>query len=269
MPFKWKVNDRQKLVLFLQNKAGGSGKKIRRELEKNSCRINGTFERFGSRWVEKGDVIEYFPREVEKRGFAILFENEHLQVVDKPAGWVCSEQNCRAHFGSGLFLVHRLDKDTTGALLLAKGKEMREELMALFASRSVEKEYLALVDGSPGKEEGTIQSFLAKKGIFQGQTIWGSAPEGDLAITHWSILKRGDRASLLKVSPETGRTHQIRVHMAEMGHPILVDRQYAKQYRSSLAATRPLLHAHRLRFTYRNVMVDVSAPIPTDLCPFL
>jgi 23S rRNA pseudouridine955/2504/2580 synthase/23S rRNA pseudouridine1911/1915/1917 synthase len=261
---RWKIAQTERLVGFLQAQVGGSGKGIRRILEANGCRVNGCIERFGSAWVKTGDVVEFVPQELATGNFAVLFENEELLIVDKPAGWVCDDKHCRKSFGSGMFLVHRLDKDTTGALLLAKNGTVRDALMELFADRSVEKEYLALVDGTLRGEEGVRESLLARKGSFQGQTIWGSRSSGDQAVTCWKTLATGDKASFVLCKPLTGRTHQIRVHMSEMGHPILVDRQYAEKFRSTLFAPRPLLHAGRLSFLFKGERIEASAPMPAD-----
>ncbi len=265
MDNRWRAEARVQLARFLQEKTGLSGKKVRRLLEQNCCKINAKIERFGSVWIEKGSVVEFVLREEKALSWDVLFENEFLQIVDKPCNWVCSAPNCEKTFGRKFFLVHRLDKDTTGALLMAKSIPVRDELMALFAGREIEKEYLALVDGVVAKDRGVIDNFLSKKGSFQGQTIYGSAAKGDRAITHWEVVKRGSHETLVRCYPLTGRTHQIRVHMAEMGHPILIDRQYAKHFRSKIFASRPLLHAHRLKFVYRGVMVDVISPVPKDL----
>lgn len=263
---RFRVEKRQQLAHFLQEKVGGSIKGIRRLLEQNSCKINGKVERFGSAWVEPGSVVEFVvPTKAASFKWHVLFENNTFQIVDKPVNWVCSEQNCEKTFGRDLFLVHRLDKDTTGALLLAKNIQVRDELMALFAARAIEKEYLALVDGVISQNEGTIDNYLAKKGSFQGQTIWGASSRGDHAVTHWKVLARGPAETLVSCKPLTGRTHQIRVHMAEMGHPLLIDRQYASRFRSKVFASRPLLHAYRLKFLFRGESIDVTCPLPQDL----
>jgi len=261
---RFRVEKREQLAHFLQERLSISGKKVRKLLEQNCCKINGRIERFGSVWLEKGFVVEFVLVEEVKQKWEILLDQPELQIVNKPVNWVCSPENCHKTFGSTFSLVHRLDKDTTGALLLAKSIVARDALMELFASRLVEKEYLAWVDGVVKQDHGVIENFLAKKGSFQGQTIWGQASKGDLAITKWSVVKRGKNETLVCCKPLTGRTHQIRVHMAEMGHPILIDRQYSKTFRSSLFATRPLLHAHLLRFTFDGKIIDVTAKIPGD-----
>jgi len=264
---KWLVPKSQKLVSFLQQQIdpAPSGKALRRVLEARLCRVNGIVERFGSADVQKGSVVELSPAwesilSPHCSRFEILHEDEQLLVVDKPAGWVCAEEECRKSFGPQRYLVHRLDKETTGALLIAKSAKSRDGLIQLFKERSVEKFYYALVDGVPKQDSGVCKSLFAKIGAFQGQTIWGSRSNGVPAETHWEVVWRGTNASLLLCKPVTGRTHQIRVHLAEMGHPILIDRQYAKNYRCKLFAGRPLLHAARIRFEG----ADVTSPLPDD-----
>jgi len=270
---KWLVPETQKLVQFLQKELTPppSGKMLRRVLEANLCRVNGTVERFGSADVRKGAIVELSPAWATVVApnlchFTTIYEDEHLLIVDKPVGWVCNDEECIKAFGSKRFLIHRLDKDTTGALLIAKSTETREAMIRLFKDKQVEKLYYALVDGVPHEERGIRKTFFAKVGFFEGQTCWGSRSRGLEAETHWKVLAKGKDASLIACQPITGRTHQIRVHLSEIGHPILVDRQYAKNYRSKFFAKRPLLHAARIRFTHPllNTPIDVTAPIPKD-----
>lgn len=263
---KWLVPSQQKLVAFLQGQLGDySGKFLRKLLEANLCRVNGKVERFGSKEVKAGDAVELAPSwksllTPKLTPIEIVYEDEYLKVVNKPAGCVCSDKE----FGPNL--VHRLDKDTTGLLIVAKNAKTRDQLMEMFKKREISKTYIALVDGVPKKSGGTIQNFLMKKGSFQGQTIYGSGPKGLTAITHWKTVAAGKGAALVLCEPFTGRTHQIRVHMAEMGHPILIDRQYAKSFRCRLFVQRPLLHAYRLRFTFEGKTIDLTAPLLVDIC---
>ena len=129
----------------------------------------------------------------------------------------------------------------------------------------MEKEYLAIIDGHPKSEGGLISNCLVKKGTFAGQTIWGSAPAGLSAQTQWEVVSRLKDATLVLCRPKTGRTHQLRVHLAEMGHPILIDRQYASTFRSAIKAQRPLLHAKTLRFTWQGETLEIQAVVPPDL----
>ena len=273
---KWLVPGPQKLVSFLQFQLGAeySGKLLRRVLEANLCRVNGRVERFGSSVLKGGEVIELSPSwksvcttKLPKKKIEILFEDEWFQIVNKPVDWVCTDAEALRSLGAQRYLVHRLDKDTTGLLLVAKSPRVRDQLMELFEKREIKKSYLALVDGIPREQKGVQSSLLAKKGSFQGQTIWGSCGKGLTAVTHWQQVGCGNKAALLLCEPLTGRTHQIRVHLAEMGHPILVDRQYAKTFRCSLFIQRPLLHAYRLQFVHpmTGQSIDIKASIPADM----
>jgi 23S rRNA pseudouridine955/2504/2580 synthase len=270
---KYLVPETQKLIHFLQCQLdpAPSGKMLRRVLEANLCRVNGTIERFGTTEVRKGAIVELSPAwqsvlVPSMNKFQTLFEDKYLLIVDKPAGWICVDTECARAFGPNRFLVHRLDKETTGVLLIAKSAEVREAMFKLFRERGIEKLYYAIADGTPAEERGHRKTYFAKVGSFEGQSCWGSRSKGLEAETHWKVLDRGKNASLIACQPITGRTHQIRVHLAEIGHPILVDRQYAKSYRCKFFATRPLLHSARTRFKHpiTQEQIDISAPLPLD-----
>lgn len=261
---KFTVDTRVQLAHFLQEKMGMSGKKVRKLLEKNCCKVNGRVERFGSVWLLKGQIVEFYLPQLEQSSWQVLLDTEFFSVLSKPDNWVCSEANCHKTFHGKYFLVHRLDKDTTGALLLAKSSQVKQQLMDLFSSRVVKKTYLAIVDKVVAKDAGVVDNFLSKKCSFQGQTIWGSSGNGLHAITHWKVLKRGKSETLVECNPITGRTHQIRVHMAEMGHPLLVDRQYASRFYSKFQAQRPLLHAYKLEFNFQSISYQITCPLPED-----
>ncbi len=271
---RWLVPAPQKLIAFLQLQLGEgySGKSLRKALDANLCRVNGRIERFGSAFLQRGDQVELAPSwksllSPNLSGFETIYEDSYFKIVNKPAGWVCEEKQALRAFGPRHYLVHRLDKDTTGLLIVAKSPEAKDRLMELFEQRKIFKTYLAVVDGIPKEKEGVRKSLLAKKGSFQGQTIWGSGQKGLTAVTHWKLLFMGNRASLIECMPETGRTHQIRVHLSEMGHPILVDRQYARNFNCPLFIQRPLLHASRLQFDhpFGEKPIDVFAPLPVDI----
>ena len=167
-----------------------------------------------------------------------------------------------------LKLVHRLDRETTGALILAKQAAVFDLFVKQFKTFQVEKRYLTIVDGIIEEKKGIIENYLGKKKVYAGQTIWGavSSPSGLYACTEWKCLKKGDKVSLLTCIPKTGRTHQIRVHMAEMGHPILGDFQYGKIFQSTYHPSRYLLHAEEIRFLHplTGEVLCVNAPVPDD-----
>lgn len=267
-PAKWIVQPNQqgiKLLPFLQSvlATDKSARFLKRALESNVCRINGRIERFASKPLLKGDLIELAKNwdvEPPSQKVQLLYEDEWLKVIDKPMGLICDP----SHFEQAL--VHRLDKDTTGLLMIAKTRAFLDLLIPLFSERKIEKTYLALVDGIPHQVGGLIESRLGKKGAFAGQVLYGSVRNGQYAATHWKQLRQGKTCSLLSCQPITGRTHQIRVHMKEMGHPILVDRQYAEKYRTRLFIRRPLLHASRLQFIHPMTQekIDLESPLPAD-----
>lgn len=267
---RFQAKQRGKLILFLQDVVGPySGKFFRKVLESNLCRINGKVERFGSSVIEKGDVVELckdFELYLEKKEIKldILFENDSFLIVNKPPKVISEDHEIQKILGKGHFLVHRLDKDTTGLLIIAKCLKVKEAFIALFEKKEVKKSYLALVDGDMGDKSGLIDTFFGKKGTFQGQTIWGSISKGVRATTEYKAVACSKFASLVECMPITGRTHQIRVHMAELNHPILVDRQYASHFKSNYFASRPLLHARRLEFVFNDQKIEIEAKLPQD-----
>ncbi len=266
MKFTFKVSSQDKgmkLLYFLRDHCqdAPSVKALKRAIDGKKCRVNGRIETFSTHPLNVGDIVEIdLAATSKKTNLTILFEDDELCICDKPAGITCTPENFPA------LLVHRLDKETSGVLILAKTEAMRQKMISLFAEKSMYKAYLAVVDGHVTKEEGTITTRLAKKHTYQGQTIYGSAAKGQLAITNWTLLEAGKKASLLLCEPVTGRTHQLRVHLKEMGHPILGDAQYAKRFTCTYEPPRVLLHAYRVRFTHptSGEEVEITTPPPED-----
>jgi RluA family pseudouridine synthase len=230
-----------------------SGKAIKKIIDAYGCKVNGKTEVFSSRKLEEGDQVQIDLSKgcAQKISFIeFVFENEHYLVINKPPGIICDQKILEAYLKrTNLFLVHRLDKDTSGLLLIAKSKKIAETFEDLFRTRNIEKTYLALVDGGVKDFTFEIENFLEKKASYQGQTIWGQSREKGLyALTTFQALKKTKRASLLKCLPFTGRTHQIRVHLSEAGHPILGDGHYTRDRSLHFSAPRTMLHAHRLVF---------------------
>ncbi len=238
-----------KLQIFLAGRLGCSVRRVKRLIDHNHCRVNGRLERFGSSALQAGDEIQ-LALEEEWGEPKILFEDPYLKVLDKPAGLILEG-------------IHRLDRDTSGILLMAKGDP--SPFQKLFAERKMGKTYLALVHGVP-KQQGRVENRLGPCGFFEGQTIWGEDPGGKVAKTSWRVLRSGKEWAFLEARPETGRTHQIRVHLAALGHPIVGDGQYGREISSSLETRRHLLHASRLRFIHPMTRkeIDLHAPLPKD-----
>jgi len=214
----------------------------------------------------------------------IVFENADLLIVNKPAGMVVHpsaghDRGTLVHAalahspdlrGVGGELrpgvVHRLDKDTSGLILLAKHDAAHRALQRLFKDRSVEKTYLALTDGLPPSPQGRIEAPIGRDPR-QRQRMSVTAPaRGREAVTDYRTREAFAQHALLEVHPLTGRTHQIRVHLAFLKCPVLGDRVYGNK-RPSLAAPRQMLHAWRLRLCLPgdDQAREFEAPVPDDL----
>jgi RluA family pseudouridine synthase len=272
---KWIVSSLEHgwtLSAFIKEKLKGglSANGIKKAIHAKQCTVNRRIESFATYQVVEGDSIEFTPAEPKSSTSVvpIVFEDAYFAVIDKPAGLVCEEKVFQKALGHPWHLVHRLDKDTSGLLLVAKTDQAKEAAIALFSQRKIEKIYLAIVDGKIEEKEGVIDNCLAKKGQYQGQTLYGEAKEGGLrAITHFRTLQRNKEASLVLCDLKTGRTHQIRVHFAEKGHPLLGDSQYAqKSFRSSHRPRRHLLHSSKLKFIhpFTHKKIELEVPPPRD-----
>jgi RluA family pseudouridine synthase len=262
------------LLTFLSQKNKGtySAKKIKEAIISKHCTVNGKLEFFPSRRLAAGDLVTLM--EIEQKvqdDIAILFQDAHYAVVSKPAGVVCSSSEFQKRLPHEVKwrLVHRLDKETSGLVILAKTSLAEEAIKKLFLQRAIRKLYLAIVDGSFLQKEKLVENFLGIKGGYAGQTIYGSTAKGEglLAITFIKRLSLGEKSSLLLCIPKTGRTHQIRVHVSEEGHPILGDAQYAKkEFLCPFRAKRHLLHAWKLSFIHpiTHKEMEFTAEVPQD-----
>lgn len=275
---EWKVLPEEsgtKLQAYLKMKLEGiSARQIKKWIEENLCLVNGRTERFASAVLGRGDVVALAieePRKAVVRAVfdpsRILYEDSGILIYDKPAGVVSDSREWLAA-RPGFALAHRLDRDTTGVLMFGKSGSSLEALEALFRERAIEKTYLAVVDGAP-QQNGVIENYLGKLKVYHGQTLWGEVAreQGSYAKTVWRCEKRGKTASVVVCKPETGRTHQIRVHMSGIGHPILGDHQYGRTFRSSYRPGRCLLHALSVSFVHPVTAkaVHIEAPVPEDI----
>jgi 23S rRNA pseudouridine1911/1915/1917 synthase len=211
--------------------------------------------------------------------FAIAYEDEHLLVVDKPAGVVVHP--ARGHRQGTLVqalagrvaggddperpgVVHRLDRDTSGLLVMARSDEAHTALRSQLKRREIVREYLALVGGRPPARSGTIDAPLGRDRRVRTR-ISTDTEDGREAITHFEVERALPEDTLLRVRLETGRTHQIRAHLLAIGHPVAGDREYGGAGRHGLR--RQFLHAARLAFPhpFGGRPVDVRSPLPPDL----
>ena len=216
---------------------------------------------------------------------AILYEDADLIVLNKSAGLVVHPApghaadtlvNALLHHCSDLQgiggelrpgIVHRLDKDTSGVLVVAKNEAAVAALVAQFSSHSVRKEYLALVWGALKKPSGTVELPVGRHPVHRQKMA--VTEKGRAAVTHYETLAAGPLASLLRVRIETGRTHQIRVHLAHLGHPVVGDSTYGRARQGlpdTLSIPRQMLHAHVLEIAHPRDgrPLVFTAPPPPD-----
>jgi 23S rRNA pseudouridine1911/1915/1917 synthase len=205
---------------------------------------------------------------------SVLYEDDDVIVVDKPAGLLAvptaERESDTLHARTLDYLqhrygrrpyagvVHRLDKDTSGALVFARNRAALHALQALFRAHDIEREYLAIVAGRP-PESGILDADLVRDAGLGRRGVARRGQPGRRAVTRYRVLERLNGASLVSVSLETGRTHQIRVHFLSIGHPVVGDRVYRSRAASAVppAADRQMLHARRLGFAHPSTGASV------------
>lgn len=220
---------------------------------------------------------------ISKHSIRILYEDDYYIVFDKPPGLLVIptpkneqatlvnivNQQCRSEPNtSRLHPCHRIDRETSGAIIFAKGKRCQKLMMDLFKQRAITKKYVAFVHGElPGRQgefKKPIKDMRQKK-------FGGRQPRGRGAVTRYSVLKVHRQFSVVEVQPVTGRTNQIRIHFSEAGHPLVGDRKYAFARDFSLKFRRTALHAASLEWvhpvTRKNVVVQ--SELPKDMAEFL
>jgi len=239
--------------------------------------------------VPEPEPAHNVPQDIPLR---VIFEDEHLLVVDKPAGLVVHPaagnrdgtlvnallHHCRGSL-SGIGgvarpgIVHRIDKDTSGLLVVAKTDVAHEGLAKQFAAHSIDRRYLAIVSGVPKASEGTIDAPLARSAANRKKIAIVAGGRGKRAVTHWKRLTVLSDAALAECRLETGRTHQVRVHMASIGHPLLGDSVYGgipKTHRrllNDLDFHRQALHAAELGFVHpvTKRRLSFASAMPPDM----
>jgi 23S rRNA pseudouridine1911/1915/1917 synthase len=223
---------------------------------------------------------------------SIVFEDDHLLVINKPADLVVHPAagnldgtlvNALLHHCGGSLsgiggvarpgIVHRIDKDTSGLLVVAKTDVGHEGLAKQFAAHSIGRRYLAIVNGVPKANKGTIDAPLARSTADRKKIAIVEGRRGKRAVTHWKRLEILNDAALVECRLETGRTHQVRVHMASIGHPMLGDPVYGRSGRThskllkELKFHRQALHATKLEFTHpiTRHRLSFDSPMPADM----
>ena len=273
----------QKISGFLKEKGYSRQNLVDLRKDEQAICLNGTYVHMNHMLAE-GDVLTVWIRETENSGqirpvklpFAIVYEDEDLLVINKPAGMPVhpSRGNPENSLGNALAwyfkeqgvpfvfrCINRLDRDTTGALILAKNPLSAAILSVQMKKRQILRTYLALVDGLL-PDSGTINAPIARMegSVITREVNFGT---GESAITHYERLAAGKEYSLAELHLETGRTHQIRVHMKYIGHPLPGDYLYNPDYRR---INRQPLHSYQLEFTHPTTgkVMLFTAPLPID-----
>jgi len=274
-----------------------SRSQLKRRIDEGEVAVNGDPAKPG-RKLRAGDQVIFVPPPPaptrllsEDLPIVVLHEDRHLIAVDKPAGLVVHPaaghasgtlvnallHHCRDLAGIGGELrpgiVHRLDKDTSGVLVAAKDDATHAALAALFKKKDLERVYLAIVAPPPAAPAGTIRTLYGRHPVDR-KRFTAKVKQGKRAVTHWRVVERfGDRAALVECRLETGRTHQIRVHLAEHGSPVLGDPVYGRRPRDEALAAlakrvgRQLLHAAVLAFRHpiTGEALRLETPMPADM----
>ena len=236
---------------------------LRQMLQGGRVRVHGAIEKNAKREVDSEASVVVVSRSEAvalPEGLSILHEDDDVIVVFKEHGLLTvatereREQTAEAYLGEYLrekrqgriHVVHRIDRETSGVLVFAKNFGARESLKEQFAEHSIDRVYIALIEGAMPQASGTIRSHLLERRDLRMQSVEGN-PEAKFAVTHYRTVRTSGRYSMLEVRLETGRKNQIRAHLSEAGHPIVGDRFYG-------STVNPLgrlgLHAKTLAFTH-------------------
>ncbi len=280
----------ERLDVVLARRAGVTRTLAQRALKEGAVTVGGATAR-AARRLEAHDRVEgELPQPLTPRPMAedipldVRYSDDHLLVVSKPAGVVTHPArghesgtlvNALLALGDDLSnrgsvrpgIVHRLDRETSGLLLVAKNDVAQEALVEAIRRRRVERRYLALVRGVPAAATGTIDAPVGRHPTKRRQmaVVAGGKP----SVTHFSVLASHDDRAMLDVTLGTGRTHQIRVHLSHLGHPVLGDRVYGghSERSSSIGLSRPFLHAYRLVLDHpaTGQRLEIEDPLPPDL----
>jgi len=282
----------QRLDRFLQTQIPARSRAFLQKLIVDShVRVNGQPSK-ASYKVRVGDVVSVevpppvpLAAQPEQIRLTVLFEDDDLIVVNKAAGMVVHPaagnfahtlvnallHHCRGQL-SGIGgverpgIVHRLDKGTSGCIVVVKTDAAHQSLVAQFKARKVRKIYRAICWGKFIRPTGRIEAHIGRSERDR-KKMSARASRGRAALSEYWVLKQMPAFALVEVTPHTGRTHQIRVHMAHIGHPLVGDTVYGRSRAAEIAVDRPMLHAYKLGFTHprTGAWMEFEAPVPEDM----
>lgn len=280
-----RVQEQNTLMTFLLSKMGGMSRtSVKNLLARRVVHLNGRVETHPDAALQAGDEVVIVPEKGNSQlthpKLRLVYEDDYLIVVEKKEGLL----TVAAHPGSaettalsilkdyvrrsdkrnGIFVVHRLDRETSGLLVFAKTRELQEYMRTYWHELVTKRTYVAVVEGVMPKEEDTIVTWLSED---PKSTMVYSSPVDDggkKSVTHYKMVKSNDQYSLLELNLETGRTNQIRVHMASVGHPVVSDRKYGSGKVPPI--DRLGLHARILEFIHpaTEETIHFETPVPRE-----
>lgn len=264
---------------------GLSRRAAREAVRSGRIDVDGTTRDEPGAELGEGAALTFHPERPTRRRvrtrLAVLYEDPDLVVVDKPAGLLtvptAEKEKDTLLARVSLYLqhryrrrpyvgvVHRLDRDTSGAVVFARSRVALRFLQERFRRHEIDREYVALVEGSP-PASGTFDAALTGDGVLRRRSVARPGERGRSARTRYRVLENLGGASLVSVELETGRTHQVRIHFSAAGHPLLGDRVYREVGDTAPAAPRQMLHARRLGVPHprQEESVRVESPLPAD-----
>ncbi|NJK40267.1 MAG: RluA family pseudouridine synthase [Acaryochloridaceae cyanobacterium SU_2_1] len=276
---------------------GLSRSQVQRLIDQGQVQINQQVCLSKKQLLQRGDWVAVevpaptpLDLQPEPMSLDILYEDEHLLVVNKPAGLVVHPApghaqgtlvhgllaHCQSQAGSSLSgiggverpgIVHRLDRDTSGAIAIAKTNQAHHHLQTQLAAKTARRQYLAIVHGHPVAAEGTIDQPIGRHPVDRVKmAVVAEANGGRPAVTHWQVQQRLGNYTLMQFQLETGRTHQIRVHAAYLGWPIVGDPVYCRGKSIGVNLSGQVLHAWKLSFQHpaSEAWLEVQAPLSPD-----
>jgi 23S rRNA pseudouridine1911/1915/1917 synthase len=266
-----------------------SWRRIRELIARGQVTVNGRIVREEGAEVDESQTIAIDPSRPAlphaRLSLPRLYEDEEILVIDKPAGLLtiatdasdresqdtvlgrAQEYARRLHGRRGYAgVLHRLDRDTSGALAIALTREAHAAGRELFAAHRFERWYLAIVNGVPAGRQGTIDAPVSRAYAGGRRRLVDENEGGRRAVTHFRVRERLERAALVELRLETGRQHQIRLHLERLGHPLVGEKVYTGGASGSGAGRRQMLHAWRLAFPHplRHHVIQAEAPLPED-----
>ena len=285
---KHEVNEPETLLASLQRLyPNSSNARLRKMLTQGRVLVNDSVVHRAKHDVQPGDIVAIIdrqkaelqtppPQTTSTIDLNVVFEDDALLVVNKPAHLLsvatdrlevdtlhsrCVEHLRLSDERAWCYIVHRLDRETSGIMVMAKTKQVKDELQQQFSDRAVHRIYLARVEGHPTPPEGTIRSWLMEDKHLNVKAVNKDHPKGREAISHYRLLSNNETSSLVEVMIETGRRHQIRMAMQHLGTPVVGDQRHGAE---SGGTGRVMLHAHALEFLHPETddPVRFEAPVP-------